>query len=60
MLLNLILSEGRGGYVSKATVITKATMVSLVAKAVMVTVMIKEKRGSNQLPLFLLIGLSCY
>ena len=31
----------------------------MVAKAV-VTVMIKEKRGSNQLPLFLLIGLVGY
>ena len=49
----------QGGYVSKATVITKATVVSLVAKAVMITVMVKQKRGSNQLPLFLLIGLSC-
>ena len=33
----------QGGYVTKATVITKATVV---AKAV-VTVMIKQKRGSN-------------
>ena len=46
----------QGGYVTKATVITKATVV---AKAV-VTVMIKQKRGSNQLPLFLVIGLSGY
>ena len=57
MLLNLILSEGRGGYVIKATVVT---VVAMVAKAVMITVMVKQKRGSNQLPLFLLIGLSCY
>ena len=38
MLLNLILSEDRGGYVTKATVVAKASVV---------TVMVKQKRGSN-------------
>ena len=41
----------QGGYVSKASVITKASVV---------TVMIKQKRGSDWLPLFLVIGLVCY
>ena len=47
----------QGGYVSKATVVT---VVAMVAKASVVTVMVKQKRGSNQLPLFLLIGFGCY
>lgn len=58
MLLNLILSEDRGVVMTSIVIIPVTTIVACAVTTIVKSTN-KEKRGSNQLPLFLLIGLSC-